>query len=352
MKTPENLKIKDLAKRLDISKTSVYRYLKDPGTNRVSQATKRRIDVALGDEEFRLNVNAQSLSVGKSNVIAVLIPLNIPYFSNPVISEILDGIQSVFPIHNYKLTFIPTKATEMTEGSTGFVREQISMAFGYDGCILFGTRHCSWVNMRRNVEHMLVSRMPFVVVNMPRLDYKINQVVNVTPKSTSATRLLLSLGHKRILFLGGNKEVPNMDIPLKEYRESYEDFGLSPDDSLIKDGGYDRGRSRDVVLSSLEEGLDFSAIYCLTDIMALGAYEALAERNVRIPKDISVIGRGDTAMTVAMRPRLTTVHIPFKETGRIAAGLLLDAIKGTAPPRCIELENELILRESIQPYVK
>jgi LacI family transcriptional regulator len=90
----------------------------------------------------------------------------------------------------------------------------------------------------------------------------------------------------------------------------------------------------------------FSAVYCLTDTMALGAYEALAERGFEIPGRVSVIGKNDSFFARFLSPPLTSVRVPMFEAGRIGAEGLLRSIEGGEPPRKVFLKNELILRLS------
>ena len=104
-----SVSINQITKQIGISKTAVYQYLRDPETNRVSEATKRRIDKAIGKLEFRFNVNAQSLSTRKSRVIVILVPLDMPYFRNTMLGELLSGIQAELFKRNYKFIFVPTK---------------------------------------------------------------------------------------------------------------------------------------------------------------------------------------------------------------------------------------------------
>jgi DNA-binding LacI/PurR family transcriptional regulator len=342
--------VKNLAARLGISKTALYLYIRDPETSRLGAETKRRIEETLGETRLLLNVNARNLSIGRSRAIAVLVPLDIPYFRNIMVSELLSGLQSVMFRRNYRLVFVPPAMGSAESGSIGMLRDQAASVYGYDGCILFGTRACSATDMRENVEQMRKTTLPFVVLNMPAMDADINQVVAVTPRAASGTRFLLSMGHKRVLFMGGAAAAPDTEIELSEYRSLHGEFGLDYDEGLVRNGGYERATARSELLRALDEGRTFSAVFCLSDTMALGVYEAADDRRLGIPGDISVVGRDDAIFATAMRPRLTTVRIPAYETGKAAAELLLGSIEGGSPSRRLELQNELILRESVRVH--
>ena len=107
--------IKEVAQNLGLSKTSVYLYLNDPETRRVSEKTKQKIARAIQKLNYRMNVNAQSLARQESRVIAILIPLDKPFFRNVRLNEMLSGIQSVLFNRDYKFIFIPARGTGSSE---------------------------------------------------------------------------------------------------------------------------------------------------------------------------------------------------------------------------------------------
>ena len=337
--------VQALTDKLGISKTAIYLYLKDPRTRRLGEATKKRIEEAIGEFQFHVNVNAKSLSEGKSDVIAILIPLNAPFFRNTLLSELLSGIQTILFKRGYKFIFIPTQG----ENSHGILRDQLKKSFGYDGYILFGTRACTMEDMRENVEHLAKLHLPFVVVNMPDLGFEVNQVINSTPRASSAVRHLLGLGHRRILLMAGSRNAPDTRLAVDEYRDRFAEAGLPVDERLIRFGEYERLVAKSDMAAVFEAVPDFTAVSCINDNMALGVYEALKERGLTIPGDVSVIGRDDSSIATVMQPALTTIRVPMYETGKTAAELLLRRLEHKDPVRKIVLENELILRESICP---
>ncbi len=104
--------------------------------------------------------------------------------------------------------------------------------------------------------------------------------------------------------------------------------------------------ARSQILQALDRGVRFTAVYCLTDTMALGVYEGLAERGLAVPANVSVIGKNDSFFARFLSPPLTSVRVPMFEAGRLGAESLLRSIEGGEEPRKIFLKNELILRLS------
>jgi DNA-binding LacI/PurR family transcriptional regulator len=333
--------LKDVADRVGLSKAAVSLYFRDPSTSRVSDESKARIRLAAAELDYRPNVFARSLSSRKSAMIAILIPFDLPYFRSTYLNEALCGIQSVLFDRGYNFVFIPSRG----DNSTAILRSQLERGRGYDGFIIFGTRACTVEDMRANVAEMHKVGVPFAVLNMPDMGLDINQVVNVTPRDASAVRYLLEQGHERILLMGGRAQAPDTEAGIREYHECLAERGMPPDPALFLNGDYEEMVARSQVLQALDRGASFTAVYCLTDTMALGVYEALAERGLKVPADVSVIGKNDSFFARFLSPPLTSVRVPMFEAGRLGSESLLRSIGGEGP-RKIFLKNELILRLS------
>jgi LacI family transcriptional regulator len=97
----------------------------------------------------------------------------------------------------------------------------------------------------------------------------------------------------------------------------------------------------------LDRRRDFTAIVAGNDLLALGCYDALEERGLRCPEDVSVVGYNDMPFVDRFRPPLTTVRVPHYELGATAAQLMLEQLQGIeASPRQLLLAPELVIRGS------
>jgi LacI family transcriptional regulator len=95
---------------------------------------------------------------------------------------------------------------------------------------------------------------------------------------------------------------------------------------------------------------DFTAVAAANDLLALGCYDVLAERGLRCPEDISVVGFNDMPFAARFQPPLTTIHIPHYEIGKAAGELMLERLQDAeSPPREIRLEPSLVVRGSTGP---
>jgi LacI family transcriptional regulator len=169
---------------------------------------------------------------------------------------------------------------------------------------------------------------------------------------------LIGLGHRRIAHLTGgpiDQTVPaNLEtfgqtaqVRLQTYRTVLEESGLQVDPSLILDGQFSELGAYRAVQRALEAGLDFTALACASDEMALGAMQALEDRGLRIPEDISVTGFDDLPLE-PVRSRLTTVHQPLRLLGHTAAAIMLELLEGK-PARGQLLPVHFVARSSSGP---
>ena len=339
--------VKTIAKKLGISHTTVYLYLKDPETKRISPQTKRKIKLLIEQGYPRLNPHAQTLARKKSHAVAILIPMNVPYFHSVIVTESLCGIQQVLFQKGYRFLFLPSQGGD----SLQILKDQLKHSGGYDGYILYGTRDSSLEEMKANVETLQKYRVPFVVLNMPELEYDINQVICRTPNSADPFRYLFQLGHRDIALLAGSSRAPDTQQSIQQYFLFFQQLGLEASPGRIMYGNYEKVIARSEVLKLLSKDRGITAIVSLNDSMALGAYEAIKELGLTIPAHISVIGKDDATFAGSMCPPLTTVRIPMVEMGQQAATLLFEAMSG-AKPRKIYLTSELVVRESVSPAIR
>lgn len=338
--------LKDIAAKVGISHTAVSKYLRDPATKHVSAAVKRKIDQAVAACHYRRNVIAGSLSSKKSQIISVLIPYNGPFSRSTFVNELLAGLESVCLNKGYHLLFPATKG----EDSATMVKHQITHGYGFDGFVLFATRYCTSADIQQNVAELARTQFPFVVVNSPLLSLEVNQVVFATPAASSAVAFLFAQGHQRIALFLGSPRSPMCEEELQQYRALHAQRGLAVDEQLILYGDYERASAKGSMLEFLRKELAFSAVYCVSDTMALGVYEALKESGLRIPDDISVVGKHDAFFASFLNPPLTTVRVKMFDIGVHAADMLLAAIRHGGQAKKIFLDNELILRASTRVW--
>jgi LacI family transcriptional regulator len=127
---------------------------------------------------------------------------------------------------------------------------------------------------------------------------------------------------------------------------------IEPQPELVMYGDYERDIARSEVLKIVKLGSCFSAVYALSDTMAIGVYEALRELDRSIPGDVSVIGTNDSFFSCNMAPPLTTIRKQVFACGEEAAKLLLRTINTGKTGRKVWLDSELVLRSSTRVCIE
>jgi LacI family transcriptional regulator len=124
--------------------------------------------------------------------------------------------------------------------------------------------------------------------------------------------------------------------------------GLEPDPDLVLVAeAFTESEGARLCGQLIEGGRDFTAIAAANDLLALGCYDVFAERGVRCPEDLSVVGFNDMPFTARFSPPLTTIHIPHYEIGKAAAQLMLERLHdGDASTREVRLKPSLVVRDS------
>lgn len=340
--------LSQIAERVGVSKTSVSIYLKDPSTARLSQGTKDRIDKVIAELNYKPNVIAQGLSNRSTRIIGIMIPYNGPLFHSSFVNEVLSGIQTELFRNGYSMIFLPTRG----EDSPSMVRNQLEVANGYDGLILFGTRYCTLEYLLHNVDQLLKTDIPFAAVNMPELDREINQVIMRTPPESDPVDYLIKTGHRNILLMVGRDNDPESCLTVDSYKRTLEKYKLPFNPEQVLHGDFEREIARSETINALKSGLPFTAVYSLSDMMAIGIYEAVKSHKLSIPSDVSIIGSNDSFFARTMDPPLTTVRRQLLSTGIEAARSLLRTIQTGKTGRKVQLHNELILRSSTRVNTK
>ncbi len=166
----------------------------------------------------------------------------------------------------------------------------------------------------------------------------------------AATTALLVAGHRRIAMINGEDWIEASRDRVQGYRQALISHDIAVDPSLICSGGWNQGSGREHAHALLDLPSPPTAIFCYCDRMAVGVYEAIKSRGLRIPEDISVVGFDDENFARDMDPPLTTLALPHEAMGRWAVARLLDPKQDSGAERKfrkLKMECPLVVRESI-----
>jgi DNA-binding LacI/PurR family transcriptional regulator len=163
------------------------------------------------------------------------------------------------------------------------------------------------------------------------------------------TRYMLEQGHRTIALMNGHIQA---DVSLKRlegYRQALSEAGVPFDDGLVLDGGFTDERAREATYQLMAQRPDVTAIFCASDLMALGTLSALRSLGLDVPGDVSVAGFDNINVSAYCSPSLTTVNQNKYELGYQATQMLIDMLEGRQVAKEVKLTTELVLRESVGP---
>ncbi|MGC9439414.1 LacI family DNA-binding transcriptional regulator [Streptomyces sp. WG5] len=166
----------------------------------------------------------------------------------------------------------------------------------------------------------------------------------------TATEHLLRLGHERIAVVAGQQHRLCSSARVAGYRSALAAAGVHHRPEYVRHAGFDRAAARRRMRELLDLPAPPTAVFACSDAMALGVYEALAERDMTVPADMSVVGFDDLPEARWVTPALTTVRQPLSEMAATALRLLLRMMDGHHPESTrTELSTRLVERASTAP---
>lgn len=172
-------------------------------------------------------------------------------------------------------------------------------------------------------------------------------------ESSRMVDYLISLGHTRIAILVADAAAEQSvgKLRLKGYYDALGAHGIEPDESLVfpTDGSMGHFSIESGYITTkklLEGGAEFTALYAISDTLAIGALRALHEAGYNVPRDVSIAGYDGIDMANYMVPSLTTMRQPVEAIAKETAEVLFDIIAGKAAHRHVTYEAELLVRES------
>ncbi|MCE5322583.1 LacI family transcriptional regulator [bacterium] len=333
--------IREVASDARVSTATVSRALNEPW--RVKTDTRNKVNASVVKLGYTPNPRARLLARGNSGTICFLL-CNRP-FIHSVHAEILQGasreadamgVQVVYATCTYSPDALPSDI-EMPRiiGACRLV----------DGIILAGT---NYPNMMAAIDELDLPYVVFGTNLITESDVKVDNGIYVddVDGGYQATVHLLSLGHRKIRFIG--------DTSLPWYRRRYAGFAMAMAEAGLDNPspiGYaaegELVMGFNAVNDLYENGEEFTALFIGGDMGAYGAMKALLNRGVRIPEEVSVVGFNDEEISQLAEPPLTTIRAPKEDVGAQCIHLLNDVISsGSARNRPEMLSVQLVLRLS------
>lgn len=327
--------IEDVARRAGVSVATVSRALR--GLPNVADATRARVEAAAAELHYVAHPHASRLAARRSATVGIVVPKLTSWYHTCVLA----AAESVFAAAG--LDFLPyvVAGREQRERFAGGLpfRKRV------DGLVI--------VDLPFSAKQLRLvgSRVPTISLGVPS-----DELASVTVENHSGARMavrhLVTLGHVRIGLIAGRREEPASAVVAPErergYRSALEEAGIEVDDALRVAGGFSHRGGAEALARLMSLDDPPTAVFALSDEMAIGAMHTARGLGMRVPDDLSIVGFDDNA--VATYLGLTTVDQSVAAQGEVAARLLLDALDDTTPApasRC--LPCRLVLRSTTAP---
>jgi LacI family transcriptional regulator len=337
--------IKDIALLANVSHTTVSRALNDK--LRIKNETKEKILSIARDLNYRPDFIARSLVMKRTKTLGLVITT----ISNPFYVELAQGIEATARGLGYNIILCSTHHDLSVE------KQYVDMlrSKGVDG-IIFTSAHLGDPNIVVLAEEsfpiVLVNRRTYHSLVKEKVDYiGVNNILG----GFLAVEHLIRLGHRQIAVIGGSAESSVALERLEGGKKALQAYTLEQrkdyfwEGDFLKESGY-RGGKR-----FLEMAEPPTAIFAANDYMALGTYQAIAERGLRIPEDIALVGFNDIEFTGMKGIDLTTIGQKKFEMGALAVKTLVEKIEGgesKSSTKEILLKPELIIRKTCGFHLK
>jgi DNA-binding LacI/PurR family transcriptional regulator len=319
--------IRDVATRAGVSPATVSRVFSQPET--VAPGTRQRVLTAAEELRYAPNPVARSLARRRTGNLGIVVP----DIANSFSAMIIKAAQQEARHAEYAL-FV-TASEELVDDEE---RQARALAPQVDGLLLTSPL-ASDACLRE-----LADIVPVVVTN--RLLDGVPAVLTESAQATGhAVEHLHALGHREVAYLAGPDGYSN-DSRTSGLKAACARLGLEP----VVLGPFPARFSSGVRAADLVLAAGVTAVVAFNDDIAAGLLTRFADRGVRVPEHISVVGHDDTALAEMVTPRLTTIHIPAAAAGATATQLLIRYVRGDdSGVRRYELPSELIVRGSTGP---
>ncbi len=332
--------IKMIARKAGVSISTVSRVMN--GSKPVSPELQKRVYDAVQQMNYKPNSIARSLILKKTNLIGVVVP----DVSNSFHAQILSGIEECTAHADYGV-MICNVYRNMKQQQRYF---NLMLERHVDGIILL---HENTVDELTDFQK--ISTTPLVLASVP-LEVKGIPFVGIDEVGAAydAVSFLIGKGHREIGLIYG--DCTALGILRKEgYIKAMNDHGLSVNDDFLVQCPCSVAQGYQAMEQILQSEKHPTAVFCVSDEMAVGAMDCTYDKGLKVPEDIAFIGFDDIEISQVVRPRLTTIHQPIKEIGREAAKLLIGLIEQNGKTGrkqenlrlAAELESRIILKHSL-----
>ena len=326
--------IHDVAALADVSPTTISRYL----NNRIDlpKETTRRIDQAILALDYRPNLIAKRLSLGRTETIGLVTP----EFGNPFFAGLAAAVEDEAEKHGYSVLM------SSTQGLRGRELKALQRLKDrhVDGLIMMTSQpdDGSLKDMVNRHSNVVIIDEDIPGIHAPRLFVE-NEV-----GARLATEHLIKMGHRQIAHIGGPVGLLSGQERAQGFKNAMKQAGLDPDPRLIISGDYTPEFGAQAMEQILAGPIRPTAIFAGSDALILGIVRVLRSHSLSVPGDISLVGFDDSPFSEFMAPPLTTIRQPIDAMGRVGFQTLFGLLNAQQNESSSRFPVTLIERQSVR----
>lgn len=336
MKKGHQVTMKEIAKKLGVSVSTVSRAMKD--SPELHPDTKKRIVEMAKSMNYQYNLLAQSLRISRSKVLGVIVPELTSHFFSSNIS----GIQDTAYKRGYNIMIC--QSNESFEQEKANIKTLVSSQV--DGLLISLSRE---TKTYEHLQDIYDRGIPFIMFDRVTEEIPVSKItVDDAHGAYLVVKHLLEQGCRKIAYFSGPEDLYISKKRKEGYLEALAEYGIGEKDSKVYFTDLTPEMNRKVTLEMLESGDLPDAIFAMIDPVAVDVMIVLKEKGIKIPDQIALAGFTNNPTSAVVEPSLTTVSQPGYEMGQLAANHLLDQLEEIVPddPQSFVLLTTLVPRNS------
>ncbi len=332
-----NLTIKDIAQMANVSPGTVSKVINN--YDGISEKTKKKVLDIIHQSGFEPSFSARSLATKKSNLIGLIYAgrINVD-MTHPYFNEVISSFKKNMGLLGYDILMFSNEKFNTDNGS--YIAR--CRHFNVDGCLIIAGEE-----VEESTYNLAKEGLPCIGIDIelkgPKASYIMTDNVGLARK---VVEYLYLQTIKKVGFIGGKFDSPVSVFRKQGFLEAMNQFGLEVCEDWIQYGDFHEESGYVAMKRILQSENLPEAIFATSDMMALGALQAIKEAGLNCPEDIRLIGCDDIAACRYSSPKLTTVKQDKEKFGKLSAYMLDDLINDRSQLKPVFIESELIIRES------
>ncbi len=340
--------LKEVAQTCGVSVATVSNILN--GKPKVSEATKQRVLEVVKQTGYQPNYFAQGMRKQTTKMIGIITEDLNEFSSTPIVEAIMAYCED----NGYRTILINMRMYDKWKDTwynddgklqsvlQSAITEMLSIKV--DG-IVYVAGHCRVINCFPD-DFSIPAIIVYALSASPQFT---SVIIDDEKGGYDMTKYLISMGHKKIGVIGGVADNIHTQNRLIGCQKALYEKQIPFNPDWLYFGDWSRQRAYEKMKKLIKAGV--TAVFCMNDLMAGGAYDCILEHKLQIGRDISVVGYDNRLISEYLRPKLTTNEIPFQDIGKKSVDIMLKILDKNSPvepiSKIIKVPCKMEVRDSV-----